>query len=112
MTNITILLLALTLTGAPVASVVCAAFCIQVPVPHGHCHDDLAVSGGSVMKGDVGCTGAVLGDTRYLVTCRATGAAVPVTTSAIPTVTLARTEAPARQLPIVRSALAPLVLRM
>jgi hypothetical protein len=112
MTNITILVLTLTLTGAPVASVVCAAFCHQAPVAHGHCYDDLAVSDGAVMKSEVGCTGAVLGDSPYLVTYRAAGAAVPVTASATPTLTLTRTEAPVRRLPHVKLALPPLVLRM
>jgi hypothetical protein len=112
MTIITILALALTLTGAPVASVVCAAFCHQAPVAHGHCYEDPAVSDGAVMKGEVGCTGAVLGDSPYLVTYRAAGAAVPVTTSATPTLNLTRTEAPVRRLPEVRSTLPPVVLRM
>ena len=96
MTNITALLLALTLTGAPVASVACGAECQPAPVPASHCHDDVAASGRPMVSAGGNCSEPSLSDAPYLVEHRATtGAAVLVTSSSSTTVGMARADAPA-----------------
>jgi len=96
MTNTTALLLVLTLTGTPVASVMCGAECQPAPVPASHCHDDVAASGGPLVSGDASCSEPSLSDAPYLVEQRAaTGAAVLVTSAPSPTLTMTRMEAPA-----------------
>lgn len=96
MTTTTALLLVLTLTGTPVASVMCGAECQPAPVPASHCHDDVAASGGPGVSRDGRCSEPLLSDAPYLVEQRATtGAAVLATSASSPTLTMARMEAPA-----------------
>jgi hypothetical protein len=96
MTNTTALLLVLTLTGTPVASVTCGAVCQPAPVPASHCHDDVAASGGPMVAAGGNCNEPSLSDAPYLVEHRDTiGAAVLATSSSSTTLTIARMDAPA-----------------
>ena len=95
MTNTTALLLVLTLTGTPVASVTCGAACQSAPVPASHCHDDVAASGGPMVSAGGNCSEPTLSDAPYLVEHATIGAAVLATTTSGTTLTMVRTDAPA-----------------
>ena len=95
MTNTTALLLVLTLTGTPVASVMCGAVCQPAAVPASHCHDDVAASGGPMVAAGGSCSEPSLSEAPYLVEHRATiGAAVLAISSSSATLTMARMDAP------------------
>ena len=114
MTNITALLLALALTGTPVASVMCGTVCQPAPVPASHCHDDVAASGGPMVSAGDSCSEPSLSDVPYLVEQRAmTGAAVLATSLSETMLLMARTDAPEFFTVAVRGWLTPpLVLRL
>ena len=96
MTNTTALLLVLTLTGTPVASVTCGAVCQPAPVPASHCHDDVTAGGGPTVAAGSSCSEPSLSDAPYLVEHRATiGAAVLATSSSNTTLAMVRMDAPA-----------------
>jgi hypothetical protein len=96
MTNITPLLLVLTLTGAPVASVVCATECQHEPAALGHCHGDMATSDGPMMSAGYSCIDPSLSESPYVVEHRAVpGAPVLTTTLSLTMTALVRADAPA-----------------
>ena len=114
MTNITALLLVLTMTGAPVASVVCVAECQYEPAAAGHCHGDMAASDRPMMSASGSCNDPSISDGPFVIEHRAVpGAAVLATTLLPTTPELVRTDAPAV---LARAADAwltpPLVLRL
>ncbi len=114
MTNITSLLLVLTLTGAPVASVVCAAECQHEPAALGHCHGDMATSDGPMMFASHNCNDPSISDSPFVIEHRAVTGAAVLTTTLLPTaLEQVRTDAPAV---LARAADAwlksPLVLRL
>jgi hypothetical protein len=114
MTNLTALLLVMTLTGAPVASVVCATECHHEPAAAGHCHQDMAASGGPMMSASNSCNDLSISDSPYVIEHRAVPGAAVLTTASLPAMPdVARTDAPAVP---VRAADAwlqpPLVLRI
>jgi hypothetical protein len=95
MTNITALLLVLTLTGAPVTSVVCATECQHEPAALGHCHGDMATSDGPMMSASYSCSDPSVSDRPYVVEQRAVpGAAALTTTLSFTMLALVRTDAP------------------
>jgi hypothetical protein len=95
MTNIVSLLLALALTGSPVASVVCVAARQLETATAGHCHGDTATSGGSMMAAGSECSDPSISEGPYLQEHRAlTGAIVLTTASCVMATTQARTTAP------------------
>lgn len=114
MTNITALLLALTLTGAPVASVVCVTECQQKPATSGHCHEDMAASKGPMLSAGPHCSDPSISESPYLIEHRALpGPAVLTTTSSLMAPALVRTDAPAVFLRAADAWLKPpLVLRL
>jgi hypothetical protein len=114
MTNITALLLVLTLTGSPAISAACFTWCQQGPVTYGHCHDDMAAGSGPEITGDLTCGEPSLVDSPYLVEHRtATGAAVLTTTSPVAMALAVRTKAPAVIVALVSAVpRPPLVLRV
>ena len=96
MTNITALLLVLTMTGAPVASVVCVAACQHEPATSGHCHGDIAASDRPMISASGRCNDLSISDSPFVIEHRAVpGAAVLTTTSSPTTLELVRTDAPA-----------------
>jgi hypothetical protein len=96
MTNITALLLVLTLTGAPVASVVCAARCQHELATSGHCHVDMAAGDRPVMFPSDSCNDPSISDSPFVITHRAVpGAAVLAATWLSTTPGLVRADAPA-----------------
>jgi len=95
MTNTTALLLVLTLTGTPVASVMCGAVCQPAPAPASHCHDNVAASGGPMVAAGGNCSGPSLSDAPYLVEHRAAiGTAVLAATRSGTTLMTTRAAAP------------------
>jgi hypothetical protein len=93
MTNITALLLVLTLTGAPVARVVCVAECQQEPAPSGHCHGDMAASEGPMVSAGSDCSDPFISESPYLVEHRPLlGSADLTTTSSLMAAALVRTD--------------------
>jgi len=95
MTNITAFLLALTLTGAPVASVVCVAQCQLRPATSGDCHAGMATSEGPMISGSDSCNEPSITESPFVIEHRAmTGAAVLTTTSSRMTPALVRTDVP------------------
>src|SRR5687768_3209329 len=96
MTNITALLLVLTLTGAPVASVVCVAECQHEPAALGHCHGDMAASDRPMMSASDSCNDPSISDSPFVIEHRAVPGAVVLTTTLLPTaLELVRADAPA-----------------
>jgi len=97
MTNITALLLVLTLTGTPVAtSVVCVAECQQEPATSDHCHGDMAMSEGPMMAADSNCNNPSISERPYLIEHRAVPGAAVLTATLSPTAPdLVRADAPA-----------------
>ncbi len=71
MTNITALLLVLTLTGAPVTSVVCVTECQYEPATSGHCHGDMAASEGPMMSAGSDWSDPSISESLYLIGPRA-----------------------------------------
>ena len=114
MTNITALLIVLTLTGAPVASVVCGVECQHEPAPSGHCHGDMTTSDGPRMSPSDSCNDSSIGDSPFVIEHRAVpGAAVLTTMLSLTAPELARTDAPAVLTTAVNPWLKPpLVLRI
>lgn len=114
MTNITAFLLVLTLTGTPIASVVCFAECQHGPVTSGHCHVDMAASEGPMVSASGDCADPAISDSPFLIEHRAvTGPAVLTTTSPLAMPEVARTDAPAVPVRSVDGSLTlPLVLRI
>ena len=95
MTNITAFLLALTMTGAPAASIVCVAACQHEPATWGHCHGDMAASDRSTMSASESCNGPSISDGPFVIENRTVpGAAVLATTLLPTTPELVRTDAP------------------
>jgi hypothetical protein len=81
MTNLTALLLVLTLTGAPVASVVCAAECNHKLAAEAHCHGDMTESDSPIATASYSCNDLSLGESPYVVEHRSMpGAAVLINT--------------------------------
>lgn len=81
MTNITALLLVLTLTGGPVGSIVCVVECQHALDAASDCHGDMATSDGPMMSASDGCRDPCVA-TPYVIEHRAfPDAAVPTTTS-------------------------------
>ena len=114
MTNITAYLLVLTMTGAPVASVVCVAECQYEPATWGHCHGDMAASDRPMMSASHSCNDPSISDSPFVVEHRAVPGATVLTTTSLPTTSdLVRADAPAV---LARAADArlkpPLVLRL
>jgi hypothetical protein len=70
MTCVTALLLVLTLTGSPVASVVCGLTCERQPVTTSHCHEAMPANGPAVTAAE-NCAAPSLSDTPYVVEHRA-----------------------------------------
>ena len=96
MSNITAFLLVLTLTGAPVAGVVCVTDCPDEPVTSNHCHADMATSDGPMIYAGDSCDDPSISNSPYVIEHRAVpGAAVLTATPFSTTPGLARTEAPA-----------------
>ena len=96
MTNITALLLVLTMTGVPVASAVCVAECQPEPATWGHCHGDMAASDRPMVFASDSCNDPSISDSPFVIEHRAVpGAAVLTTTSSPTTLELVRTDAPA-----------------
>jgi hypothetical protein len=95
MTNITALLLALTLTGGPVTSAVCITECYSQPVIADSCHEDLT-SGRPSMTAANSCIDRSVRSSVYVAEHRTVSDAPVLTaTSSIPTTALMRTDAPA-----------------
>jgi len=114
MTNITALLLVLTMTGAPVASVVCVAECRHEPATLGHCHADTAAGDRPMMTARDSCNDPSIANSPFVVEHRAVPGATVLTTTLLPTTPeLVRADAPAV---LARAADAwlkpPLVLRL
>jgi hypothetical protein len=65
MTHITAFIVALTLTGSPVTSVLCAAACGHESAPEAHCHESLTEPATTAMSGEVTCEGATI-DVPYV----------------------------------------------
>ena len=96
MTNITALLLVLTMTGAPVASVVCVAECQYEPATWGHCHRDMAASNRPMMSASHSCNDPSISDSPFVIEHRAVPGATVLTTTLLPTTPeLVRADAPA-----------------
>lgn len=96
MTNITAVLLVLTLTGAPVASVVCVAKCQHELAMSGHCHADMAASDRPMVSASDSCNDPSISDSPFVINHRAVpGAAVLATTLLSATPRLVRADAPA-----------------
>ena len=96
MTNITALLLVLTMTGVPVANLVCVAECQPEPATWGHCHGDMAASDRPMMFASDSCIDPSISDSPFVIEHRAVaGAAVLATTWSPTTLGLVRTAAPA-----------------
>ena len=96
MTNITALLLVLTMTGAPVASVVCVAECQQEPVTWGHCHGHMAASDRPMISAGDSCSDPSISDSPFVIEHRAVPGAAALTTTSSPTrPALVRAGAPA-----------------
>jgi hypothetical protein len=96
MTNITALLLVLTLTGVPVASVVCVTECQHERATSGHCHGDMAASKGLMVSAGADCSDPSLSESPYVIEYRALpGAAVLTQTLSLTAPALVRTGAPA-----------------
>jgi hypothetical protein len=94
MTNITVLLLVLTMTGAPVASVVCVTECQDEPATTGHCHGDMATTDGPKMSANDSCNEPSMSDSPFVIQHRAVpGAAVLATSLSPTTLALVRTDA-------------------
>jgi hypothetical protein len=114
MTNITALLLVLTMTGTPVESVVCVAECQHEPATWGHCHADMAASERPMMTASESCHDPSIANSPFVVEHRAVSGATVLTTTLLPaTPELVRADAPAG---LARAADAwlqpPLVLRL
>ncbi len=114
MTNITALLLVLTMTGAPVESVVCVAECQHEPATWGHRHADTVASDRPMMNASDSCNDPSIADSPFVVEHRAVPGATVLTTTLLPTTPeLVRADAPAV---LARAADArltpPLVLRL
>jgi hypothetical protein len=96
MTNITALLLVLTLTGAPVASVVCVTECQHEPATSGHCHGDMATSERPMMSSSDRCNDPSISDSPFVIEHRAVPGATVLTTTLLSTASeQVRTGAPA-----------------
>ena len=96
MTNITALLLVLTLTGAPVASVVCVAECQHEPATSGHCHGGMAAGDRPMMSASDSCNGPSISDSPFVIEHRAVTGAAVLTTALLPTaLEQVRADAPA-----------------
>ena len=79
MTHVTVLLLVLTLTGAPVANVACIAVCQHARGMAGHCHSD-ETGGGPLLTTDVVCTELSLGESQYVAEHRVDAPGQPLET--------------------------------
>ena len=96
MTNITALLLVLTMTGAPVASVVCVAKCQHELATSGHCHGDMAASDRPMMSASDSCNDLSISDSPFVIEHRAVPGAAVLTPALLPTMLeLGGTAAPA-----------------
>ena len=96
MTNITALLLVLTMTGVPVAGVVCVAECQHEPATSGHCHGDMAASDRPMMSASHRCNDPSISDSPFVIEHRAVPGAAVLTTALLPTTPeLVRADAPA-----------------
>jgi hypothetical protein len=94
MMNLTAFLLVLTLTGVPVAGVVCVAECPYGPATSVHCHRD--TNDEPMMSASDRCNDPSISESPYVVEHRAApGAAVLVTTLLPIPPALVRTDAPA-----------------
>ena len=114
MTNITAVLLVLSLTGAPVASVVCVAECHHEPAARDHCHEDMATSDGPMIAAGDSCNAPSFSGAPFVIEHRALAGAAVLAPTLLPTaLELVGTGAPA-VLPRAAVALskAPLVLRL
>jgi hypothetical protein len=114
MTNITALLLVLTMTGVPVASVVCVAECQPEPATWGHCHGDMAAGDRPMMFASDSCNNPSISDSPFVIEHRAVpGAAVLTTTLSPTTPEWVGTDAPAVLAGVADAWLKPpLVLRL
>jgi hypothetical protein len=65
MTSLTAILIALTLTGSPVPSAVCAAVCGHGTSPAAHCHESLADGANVAVAADITC-GALVSEAPYV----------------------------------------------
>ena len=114
MTNITALLLVLTMTGSLVASVVCVAECQHEPARWGHCHGDMATSDRPMMSASHSCNDPSISDSPFVIEHRAVPGATVLTTTLLPaTPELVRADAPALLAQAAEAWLKPpLVLRL
>jgi hypothetical protein len=111
MTNITAILLVLTLTGPPVASVVCVTECQDEPATLGHCHGDMASSARPMMAASDSCNELSISGSPYVIEHRIVpGAAVLTTTSLLTTRRLVGADVPAVLASESESWLKPLVV--
>jgi hypothetical protein len=114
MTNITVLLLVLTLTGSPVAGVACFAWCHEGPAAHSYCQHDPAASSGPVIDQAVNCTQPTLVADLFPASHRASAdAAIFSTTSSAAAVPIVAAPARAETAPPIRGwSRLPVVLRI
>ena len=85
MTNITAVLLVLTMTGAPVGSVVCVTECQDEPATSGHCHGNMTTSDGPKMSASDSCNVPSISDRPFVIEHRAVPGAAVLTTTLSPT---------------------------
>ena len=79
MTNIATCLLALTLTGAPVAGLICIADCRQAPATPGPCHETGEASEEPAISAAFGCSDPFIAQTVYVVEHRVMARAAVLT---------------------------------
>jgi len=80
MTHITACIVALTLTGSPVTSAVCATICGHESAPTAHCHESLTQPAPAAMSGEATCAAATV-DAPYVKESVAAPQAVTVAVS-------------------------------
>jgi hypothetical protein len=93
MTNLTALLLVLTLNGVPVSRVVCVTECQQEPAASDNRHREVAASEGPMVSAGSDCSDPSVSESPYLVEDRPLrGSAVLTTTSSLMAAALVRTD--------------------
>ena len=111
MTQITACIVALTLTGSPVTTSLCAAACGHESAPRAHCHDSLTESATTAMSGETTCATATT-DIAYIKEDVAAPQAAAVSPITPATFRLTATAPVARRMapPVVTGWLAPPVI--
>lgn len=113
MTRITSLLVAFILTGSPVMNAACLGWCGSHQAVFGHCHDNAARTGITVMSGHDTCTALPAGSPFLKIDPVSPQVATPALAGHVPPLPFARLQPRAAQwLTLAAAPSPPLVLRL